>query len=172
MNYSGVIKSDFANGLGARVTLFVSGCDMNCPECHSPELWNYHNGLVFDDEAKEEIMSYLQKEWVSGITLSGGHPLDPRNIRDVFALIKEIKKRLPEKTVWLYTGYTLTPDHFSTKSESLLCKTIAMCDVIVDGAYDNSLRDTTLPFRGSSNQRIIDIKKTIESGNITELLIE
>ena len=172
MNYSGIIKADFANGLGVRVTLFVSGCNMNCPECHSPELWNYHNGLPFDDAAKEEIMSYLKNEWVSGITLSGGHPLDPHNIKDVFALIKEIKERFPEKTIWLYTGYTLTLDHFSLKSESLLCKTITMCDVIVDGVYDKSLRDTSLPFRGSSNQLIIDVKRTIESGSIKEFEIE
>lgn len=172
MNYSGIIKADFANGLGVRVTLFVSGCDIHCPGCHSPQLWDYENGVELNKEAREEIMSYLNHDWVAGITISGGHPLDPKNITGVYELIKEVKKRYPQKNIWLYTGYTLTPDSFSVESENIICKTLTMCDVVVDGIYDESLRDTTLAFRGSSNQLIIDVKKTIKFGRLVELNID
>lgn len=172
MNYSGIIKADFANGLGVRVTLFVSGCDLRCHGCHSPKLWNYENGIPFDDETKEEVMSCLQKNWVSGLTLSGGQPLASENIASVYELVREVKERLPLKNIWLYTGYTLLPEDFSETDDSLLRRTIAMCDVIVDGEYDDSKRDTTLAFRGSSNQRVIDVKQTVASGQIVTLAID
>ena len=171
MNYSGIIKADFANGLGVRITLFVSGCDLRCHGCHSPKLWNYENGIPFDDEAKEEVMSCLQNDWVSGLTLSGGQPLASENIASVYELVREVKERFPLKNIWLYTGYTLSPEDFSGANDSPLHRTIALCDVIVDGEYDEAKRDTTLAFRGSSNQRIIDVKQTMASGQIVRFAI-
>ena len=193
MNYSGIIKADFANGLGVRVTLFVSGCDLRCHGCHSPKLWDYENGVPFDNGAKEEVMSCLQKDWVSGLTLSGGQPLAPENIASVYELVREVKERFPLKNIWLYTGYTLSPEDFSGTNDSPLQlytgytlspedfsgtndsplhRTIALCDVIVDGEYDEAKRDTTLAFRGSSNQRIIDVKQTMASGKIVTFAID
>lgn len=172
MNYSGIIKADFANGLGVRVTLFVSGCDLRCPGCHSPKLWDYENGVPFDNAAKEEVMSCLQKDWVSGLTLSGGQPLAPENIAAVYELVREVKERFPLKNIWLYTGYTLSPEDFSETDDALLRQTVTLCDVIVDGEYDEAKRDTTLAFRGSSNQRIIDVKQTMASGQIVTLAID
>ena len=172
MNYSGIIRSDFANGLGVRVTLFVSGCDLRCPGCHSPKLWDYKNGIPFDDEKKETLLSYLRKDWVSGLTLSGGQPLAAPNLPDTYALIKEVREKMPAKNIWLYTGYTLSPEDFLRTDDALLRRTIALCDVIVDGEYDEAKRDTTLAFRGSSNQRIIDVKRTLAFGQIMTLEID
>lgn len=172
MNYSGIIRSDFANGLGVRVTLFVSGCDLRCPGCHSSKLWDYENGAPFDDAKKEELLSYLRKDRVSGLTLSGGQPLAALNLPDVYALIKKVREEIPAKNIWLYTGYTLSPKDFSKTDDSLLCRTIALCDFVVDGEYDETKRDTTLAFRGSSNQRIIDVKRTLAFGQIMTLEID
>lgn len=172
MNYSGIIRSDFANGTGVRVTLFVSGCDLHCSNCHSPELWDYRHGSMFDELARDKLFSYLEHEWISGLTVSGGHPLDPENIKDVYRLLKSVRERFPEKNIWLYTGYALTPADFVYKDESVFCKTIALCDIVVDGPYIDKLRDTTIAFRGSTNQRIIDVKRSIVDGQIVELEIE
>lgn len=172
MNYSGIIKADFANGTGVRTTLFVSGCGLHCCNCHSPELWGYDHGAAFDNRAEEKLLSYLDHDWISGLTVSGGHPLDPENIRGVYKLLRDVRERLPEKNIWLYTGYILTPADFVYKGESILCRAIALCDVVVDGPYMDSLRDTTIAFRGSTNQRIIDVKKSIEDARIVELETE
>lgn len=172
MNYSGIIKADLANGTGVRVTLFVSGCDLHCHNCHSPELWDYNHGAVFDKQAEEKLLSYLDHDWISGLTISGGHPLDPENIKDVYRLLSKVRERFPEKNIWLYTGYILTPVDFVYRDESILCRTIALCDVIVDGPYIDELRDTTIAFRGSTNQRIIDVKRSIEGTRIAKLKTE
>ncbi len=168
MNYSGLIPVDFANGPGVRVTLFVSGCDLRCRGCHSPDLQDFENGKLFDSEARNCLFSCLEKPWVSGITISGGHPLAERNITDVKALILEIRKRFPDKTIWIYTGYDLTEKDFYRDGSSLY-DTLMLCDVVVDGSFTESLRDVTIAFRGSSNQRIIDVQKTVERRKITTL---
>lgn len=174
MNYSGIIKTDFANGPGVRVTLFVSGCTLGCQGCHSPELHDFNHGAPFDDAAKEMVISAMNKYWIGGITITGGHPLEEQNIGAVYDLIKEVRERFPEKTVWLYTGLMLYPELFHD-DHGVLSEVIRMCDIIVDGPYIETLRDTTLAFRGSNNQRIIDVKRTmmnVDKNKLVGLYVE
>ena len=169
MNYIGITKCDIANGLGVRVVLWVSGCSLYCKECHNPETWNFCAGKPFDDAAKEELFDALSKPWVKGITLSGGHPLEPQNSDAVYELLREIKQKLPNKDVWLYTGYHLNWEDF--RYPSRICHLLALCDIVVDGPFILEQRDLTLPFRGSRNQRLIDVRQSIEEAHICELKI-
>lgn len=163
MNYFGIIPADIANGVGFRVSLFVSGCTVGCPGCHNPEAQNFCYGREFDDDAKENLIRLLDKPWVKGLTLTGGHPLEKDTIEDVSKLVFEIKDRFPEKDIWMYTGWTLSYEEIA-RSDLLKA-----CDVMVDGPYVENLRDVSLAFRGSSNQRIIDVKQTINDGKIVEV---
>lgn len=174
MNYIRIEKDSVANGIGIRVVLWVSGCSLHCKGCHNPETWDFNSGYVFDESAKAELYGAIGKPYVKGITLSGGHPLESENLSDIYKLIKDIRSKFPEKDTWLYTGYTLEyPRCFSsdtTSYRSLLRNlVITNCDVVVDGEYIEELRDTTLPFRGSGNQRLIDVKRTIEEKRIVLL---
>ena len=171
MNYIEIERDSIANGIGIRVVLWISGCSLHCKGCHNPEAWDIHSGYAFDESAKNELYEALSKPYVKGITFSGGHPLEPDNLSDVYSLIKDIKSKFPEKDIWLYTGYTLEyPRCFSLNTTlrrvTLRNRIIMNCDVVVDGEYIEELRDTTLPFRGSSNQRLIDVKRTIEEKQI------
>lgn len=169
MNYIKITKCDIANGLGVRVVLWVSGCSLHCKECHNPETWDFCAGESFDDAAKEELFDALSKPWVKGITLSGGHPLEPQNSDAVYELLREIKQKFPNKDIWLYTGYHLNWEDF--RYPSRICHLLALCDVIVDGPFILEQRDLTLPFRGSCNQRLIDVHQSIEEAHICELKI-
>ena len=166
MNYIKITKTDIANGEGVRCVLWVSGCDVHCQGCHNPESWNFCAGKPFDNAVMEELIEAINRPWIKGLTLSGGHPLAYDNLPDVYQICKAVREKCPEKTIWLYTGYNLTPSDFDNTVDigfdnGLLRKYIlAMCDVVVDGRYDENLRDISLRFRGSSNQRIIDVKKT------------
>lgn len=172
MNYLGIDKSSICNGSGVRTTLWVSGCTCRCVGCQNPESWDFNAGALFDDEAKQNLFSALNKPYIQGITISGGHPLEYENLPDVYELIKEIKTKFPEKDVWLYTGHTLSINDFDTTVDICwdngLLKNyiIAMCDVIVDGPYIEEQRDITLKFRGSKNQRLIDVKETLKQNKI------
>jgi anaerobic ribonucleoside-triphosphate reductase activating protein len=168
MNYHKIEKTSVANGTGIRVVLWVSGCSLHCKGCHNPETWSLNSGKPFDEEAKKELFDALDKPYIQGITLSGGHPLEDENAEEVYLLTKEIKERFPDKDIWLYTGYTLEQIFPSVATDNLDVnrfykqEIIKMCDVVVDGKYIEELRDITLKWRGSSNQRVIDIKnKTI-----------
>ena len=166
MNYLGIEKDSIANGTGIRVVLWVSGCSLRCKGCHNPEAWDKNSGKLFDESAKSELFEALSKPYIRGITFSGGHPLERESLPDIYSLIKDIRTNFPEKDIWLYTGYTVSyPRFFSldmTLNRSVLMnRIIRECDVLVDGEYIEELRDTTLPFRGSSNQRLIDVKRTI-----------
>ena len=174
MNYIGIERDSIANGIGIRVVLWVSGCSLHCKGCHNPEAWDVHSGYAFDESAKAELYEAIGKPYVKGITLSGGHPLESENLSDIYKLIKDIRSKFPEKDIWLYTGYTLEyPRCFSSDTtsyrSSLRNLVITNCDVVVDGEYIEELRDTTLPFRGSSNQRLIDVKRTISEKRIVLL---
>lgn len=169
MNYFGITKCDIANGIGVRVVLWVSGCSLHCKECHNPETWDFCAGKPFDDAAKEELFDALSKPWVKGITLSGGHPLEPQNNNTVYKLLREIKEKFPDKDIWLYTGYHLDWEDFNPPCR--ISTTLQLCDVVVDGPFILELRDLTLPFRGSRNQRLIDVRQTLEKAHICELKI-
>lgn len=175
MNYHKIEKFSVANGTGVRCVLWVSGCNIHCKNCQNPQTWDFESGKPFDELAKQELFEALNKPYIHGITFSGGHPLEYENLPDVYNLIKEIKAKFPNKDIWLYTGHTLTIRDFDTSIDcgwdnsatyNYIC---AMCDVIVDGPYIEEQRDITLPFRGSKNQRLIDVKETLKQNKIITL---
>lgn len=172
MNYIQIDKSSISNGPGVRVVLWVSGCTLHCKGCQNQESWDFNAGKLFDKDAKQEIFDILNKPYVHGITISGGHPLEYENLPYVYDLIKDIKTNFPEKDIWLYTGYTLSINNFDTTVDICLDNgllknyILAMCDVVVDGPYIEEQRDITLKFRGSYNQRLIDVQETLKQGKI------
>ena len=160
MNYLGIDKASISNGPGVRVVLWVSGCKVHCKGCHNPESWDFCAGKLFDENAKQELFNALDKPYIRGITISGGNPLD--RACEIFYLICEIKKKFPMKDIWLYSGYTY--EDLRQSREKM--KVVVSVDVLVDGPYIEEQRDITLKFRGSKNQRIIDVKETLEQGKI------
>ena len=162
MHY-GVIKSyDVANGPGVRVSLFVSGCTNACKHCFQPETWDFNYGKEYTKETQESIIKALSAPYIQGLTLLGGEPFELANQEVLVTLLREIKERLPEKNIWAFTGFTLDQDlieggkrHGKDTDEML-----SMIDVLVDGRFVEELKDITLRFRGSSNQRLIDLKQS------------
>lgn len=170
MNYHNITYPDQNNGDGLRVVLWVSGCSHHCKNCQNPQTWNPENGIIFDANAEKEILNELGHTYISGITFSGGDPLYAKNLETVEKLINEIRVSLPNKTIWLYTGYTWEYI-FNNKSDTTLENTIrqriiSMCDVVIDGEYIDKLRNITLHWRGSSNQRVINVKESLKHNQI------
>lgn len=163
MNYHNIKHDDMVNGDGIRVTLFVSGCSHHCLECQNPQTWDFSSGVFFDEEAEEELFSELSKDYISGITFSGGDPID--NFVSIYVLMKKIKEKFPDKTIWCYTGYTYEYLIHSTSMKNYL-GLLEMIDVLVDGEYKKDLRDVQLKWRGSSNQRVIDVKKSLAENKV------
>lgn len=156
MRYHNITKDDMLNGEGIRVVLWVAGCSHECKGCQNPVTWDKDNGLIFDQPAKNEIFEELQKDYVSGITFSGGDPLMPYHLDEITEFCKEIKEKFPNKTIWVYTGYTWkTVESFPI---------ISYIDVLVDGPFVQEMADANLHWRGSANQMVIDVKKTKELG--------
>ena len=158
MRYHNIKKDDMLNGDGLRVVLWVAGCSHHCKGCQNPITWDPDGGIPFEQKDKEEIFEQLDQSYIEGITFSGGDPLHERNVQDVTELAKEIKKKYPDKTIWLYTGYTWE------KIRNL--EIIPYLDVVVDGKFDLASRDVNLMWKGSPNQRVIDVPKTLELGLI------
>ncbi len=158
MRYHNITKDDLLNGSGIRVVLWVAGCGHHCPECHNPVTHDPHGGIPFDEAAKEELFYELKKDYVSGITFSGGDPLHPLNVNEIGELVAEINALFPNKTKWLYTGYTYE------QISSL--PFISMLDVVCDGRFEIDKFDPKIHWVGSSNQRVIDIKATKREGRI------
>lgn len=147
MNYHNIVHCDMRNGTGLRVTLFVSGCNHHCKGCHNPQTWDPNSGIEFDGAAKQELFAELNKDYISGVTFSGGDPLFPSNREVILSLCKEIKTLYPNKNIWLYTGY-----RYEQVKHLEILKYI---DVLVDGKYVEKLRSVNLPWVGSSNQKVI-----------------
>lgn len=162
MNYIKITKNDIANGPGVRCVLWVAGCDLRCKNCQNPSTWDFCSGKHFDDIAKNELFEALKKSYIQGITFSGGHPLAKPNRDTIYFLLKEIKEKFPSKDVWLYTGYKWEDVQDVREILHILC----YVDVLVDGPYIEEQRDITLKFRGSRNQRLIDVKETFKQGKI------
>ncbi len=160
MNYHNITTDDMLNGDGLRVVLWCSGCKLNCKNCQNPQTWDFNSGIPFTRDAMLEILADLSKPYISGLTFSGGHPLEPESFDTVFSIARCVKINLPKKNIWLYTGYTWECIIRDEKLRTIL----PYIDVLVDGAYVDELRDITLPWRGSSNQRVIDVKATLNSG--------
>ena len=152
MRYHNITKDDMLNGDGLRVVLWTAGCSHCCKGCHNPVTWDPNGGLYFDEEAKKELFEALEKDYISGVTFSGGDPLHTANRECILKLAKEIKAQFPQKTIWLYTGFLWE------QIEAL--EIMNYVDVVVDGEFEEDKKDTTLRWKGSSNQRVIDVKKT------------
>ena len=161
MNYIKITKNDIANGPGIRVVLWVAGCEHRCKGCHNPHTLNPNSGYLYTDVVLGELLTALQKPYVKGLTFSGGDPLHKNNIRDIRDIIIRVKNDYPEKDIWLYTGYKVEDINNSTDQNMLIRKeNLSLCDVVVDGRYEESKRNILLPWCGSSNQRVIDINKS------------
>lgn len=158
MRYHDITKDDMRNGDGLRVVLWVAGCSHYCKECQNPITWDPNGGLYFDEEAKAEVFSVLGKSYISGITFSGGDPLHPANIRTVENLAREIKENFPRKTIWLYTG----SEWEAIRRYSIM----KYLDVIIDGEYECENRNTQLRWRGSANQRVIDVQRSLAENKV------
>lgn len=158
MNYHDLRTDDMLNGSGLRVVLFVSGCDHKCKECQNPQTWDYNSGEQFNKDAYNELISMLDKNYIKGLTLSGGDPLNKHNIEDILCLCKNIKTIFPNKDIWLYTGY-----EFEQIKDFEILKYI---DVLVDGKYDYTKNDINYEWAGSSNQKIINVQETLKKGEI------
>ena len=171
MNYSAIKTYDVADGLGVRVSLFVSGCKNHCKGCFQPETWDFNNGSLFTDNEMAYIIKELDKPYIKGITFLGGDPMELENQVTVLSIIATIKKNLPEKDIWIYTGYHIEDFEEGAKRNIPLVtsKILRSSDVLVDGPFVESLKDLSLEFRGSSNQRLIDLKKTIASHEVITL---
>lgn len=146
-----------------------------CKNCHNPETWSFNSGKPFDENAKQELFDALNKPYIKGLTLSGGHPLEPQNVQPVLKLLKEVKYKFPQKDIWLYTGYTLHISNFKSLHRGIasndihhntMLEILNLCDVVVDGRFIEEKKNLTLPFCGSSNQRLIDVRKTIQQNKI------
>ena len=162
MNYIKVTKHDIANGIGIGCVLWVSGCDIHCKNCHNQSTWNFNSGQPFTEDTMQEILLTLTKPYISRFTLSGGHPLDPHNAPKVLEIVKRVKMVFPNKDIWIYSGY----EWENIIKDETLKEILKYTDVLVDGAYIDELRDISLAFRGSSNQRIIDVPKSLEQNKV------
>jgi anaerobic ribonucleoside-triphosphate reductase activating protein len=162
MNYHTITKCDMINGDGLRVVLWVSGCTQRCIGCQNPETHDKNSGIPFDKQAEDELFEALNHDYIAGITFSGGHPLEDYNIPVVYDLIQKIRNKFPDKTIWLYSGYTWEDIQKNPNAK----KVVDLIDVLVDGRFILPLRDTKLKWRGSSNQRIIDVKETIKQNKV------
>lgn len=158
MRYHNITHDDMLNGDGLRVVLWVAGCNHRCPQCHNPITWDIEGGILFDDIAKAEVFATLDKDYISGITFSGGDPLHPENRTDIEKLIIEIHNKYPQKTIWLYTGYVWD----AVKDLPYM----QYVDVLVDGPFLIEQKDIKLHWRGSANQRVINVKETLRLGQI------
>lgn len=165
MYYSEIKNCDVANGIGCRVTIFVSGCRNHCKNCFQPETWNFCYGQPFTIETEDKIIEMLKPSYISGLTLLGGEPMEPENQIALLPFVRRVRELYPEKNIWCYTGYTLETIKQTEATEEL----ISLLDIIVDGPFVEELKDPGLWFRGSSNQRIINVKETLRTGKVIEL---
>ena len=163
MRYNIIRKMDISNGPGIRVSIFMQGCEFHCKNCFNPETWDFNCGKEeFTDETVEEVLKLCEPDQIKGLSILGGEPLHPKNIDGTTKLAKAFKERFPNKTLWVWTGFIFG----ETIKEKEVFKYI---DTLVDGQYKDELHDPTLKWRGSSNQRVIDMKKTLETGKIVLL---
>ena len=163
MNYANIKTHDIANGPGVRVSLFVSGCTHRCRDCFNQEAWDFDYGQPFDQPVIERILEYLKPDYIRGITYLGGEPLDPRNQAGLLDLSRQIKSAHPNKSIWSFTGYVWER---LPQVENVTKELLSHCDVLVDGPFIAEKKNLSLRFRGSENQRLIDVPKTLERGSL------
>lgn len=167
MYYATIKKTDVANGPGVRVSLFVSGCTHACKGCFNSEAWDFCYGQPFTEETMEELLKALSPDYIRGFSVLGGEPLEPHNRETVCRIVETVKKRYPQKDVWCYTGYDYERDILRWESEdAAVAKLLGLIDVLVDGEFVEEKKNLRLAFRGSENQRLIDIKKSRTAGRV------
>lgn len=170
MNYGEIKNFDIANGEGVRVSLFVSGCTHHCKNCFNPETWNFDFGQPFTEETEELILKELAPDYINGLSLLGGEPFEPSNQAVLLPFLRRVKELFPNKTIWCYSGYLFDKELLSESRARCehTDEMLSLIDVLVDGEFVQELYSITLQFRGSSNQRIIDVKKSLQSGKVVE----
>ena len=168
MNYAAIKNCDIANGPGVRVSLFVSGCTHRCPGCFNEEAWDFDFGRPFTQETIDEIITMLSPAYVKGLTLLGGEPFDPRNQGAIVELLRQVKAKLPEKSIWAFSGYLFDKDILSGKlgSWEITKEYLSYLDVLVDGPFVMSKKNLSLRFRGSENQRLINVPASLAAGEV------
>lgn len=168
MNYATVKYYDIANGLGIRTSLFVSGCTHRCKNCFNSEAWDFNYGKPFDNEIQQEIINSLKNPFIDGLSLLGGEPFEPSNQKELLPFLKRVKSEVPSCNIWCYTGYLFDEELLKesrAKTENTL-EMLKLIDVLVDGKFVEELKNLNLKFKGSSNQRIINVKKSLEENKI------
>ncbi len=170
MNYATIKKCDIANGEGVRVSLFVSGCTHRCKNCFNQVAWDFSYGEPFTAATEAEIFAELEKSYINGLSLLGGEPFEPQNQRALLPFVRRVREKFPRKNIWCYTGFVfdektglLKETHKNTECTAELIRSM---DILVDGPFVEELKDISLKFRGSSNQRVIDVQKTLQNGKI------
>ena len=177
MRYHNITCADQNNGDGLRVVLWLSGCSHKCHKCQNPQTWNPKSGIEFNNEAKEELFDELRKDYISGITLSGGDPLYEENIAEVLDLVNEIRLSMPDKTIWIYSGYSWEETNLIMKGLCYEClefnrlnglrrEIIEQCDIMIDGRFVDELKDISAKWKGSTNQRVIDVKESLKQNKV------
>ena len=163
MNYADIKQYDVANGIGVRVSLFVSGCTHHCKECFNKEAWDFDYGKPFTDKEADDIISYLKPDYVAGLSLLGGEPLEPVNQEGLLPLLRRVHNEYPNKTVWCYTGYHFDRDllRWMEEGDPVITELLPLLDVIVDGEFIEERKNLRLAFRGSENQRILDVQLSL-----------
>lgn len=168
MNYAKIKPCDIANGVGVRVSLFVSGCRRHCKGCFNSETWDFNYGQPFTEQTVQQILDYLKRDYIKGFSLLGGEPFEPENQHTLAMLLEKIKQHYPDKTIWCYTGFNLESDLLTGKVGNWddVNRMLNCIDILTDGDFRQSLSSPNLRFRGSANQRIIDLQPTLHSDNI------
>ena len=167
MRYASMRNLDISNGENIGVSLFVQVCHFHCNNCFNSETWDFEGGYSWTEKSIKDFLNLVNRSYIKRVSILGGEPLTSRNVEEIFHLISTIRNLFPTKTIWLYTGFTWEQIMNPTNSDDILRKEIvSQCDVVVDGEYIDELRDITLKWRGSSNQRVIDVKKSIEKGEV------
>ena len=163
MNYAAIKPRDIANGPGVRVSLFVSGCKHKCKNCFNKEAWDFSYGRPFNADTVEGILKALEPDFIDGFSLLGGEPFEPENVDELASLLKRVKSRFPQKSIWCYTGFVFDTELLKQSNPSVR-RMLESIDVLVDGRFVEELKSPALIFRGSSNQRIIDVKESLALG--------
>ncbi len=169
MNYGEIKKNDISNGIGVRTSLFVSGCRHHCKDCFNAQTWDFSFGNAFTEKTMMEILEACEPDWINGLSLLGGEPFEPENQRVLLPFLVMFKEKFPNKDIWCYSGFTFEEITGKVKSRAktdVSAEMLSLIDVLVDGRFEESKKDITLKFRGSSNQRIIDVKKTLTEKRI------
>lgn len=171
MNYAVIKKTDVANGPGIRVSLFVSGCHHGCKGCFNKEAWSFQYGKPYTENTQKEILEALKPSYIRGLSLLGGEPFEPENRETVLSLVREVRRLYPGKDIWCYTGYEFDRELFSFAAEGQenVEELLREIDVLVDGRFVEEKKDLKLAFRGSKNQRIIDVPRSLEQNKVCEL---